>query len=94
VPFPPTSRAKSKQELIELLCSGLEPGSIIELQARSALDVLIAADAERATMALEKATRDAAASSDSLGQKVFWLNVILAAATIVGTLSAVWVAFR
>jgi porphobilinogen deaminase len=84
---------KTRQELLEFLCGGLEPGSVLHLQGQSALTVQIVEDAEKAVASLESAIREATTASESLGRRVFWLNVVLAAATAVGAFAALWTAF-
>jgi hypothetical protein len=103
---------KSREELLALLANGMQPGSVLALQADAALRVKIAEHAEREMRnlglavgqaagavekvgrGLEQAIRDAASASDRLGRKLFWLNVVLAAATVVGAFAAVWAAFN
>jgi hypothetical protein len=53
------------------------------LQARCVSDL------EAALKNLEDSQRKSATASDKLGSRVFWLNVVLTAATVIGTLIAV-----
>ena len=46
-------------------------------------------DLERALGNLEKSMNGNASASDKLATKVYWLNVILAVATAVGTVAAI-----
>jgi phage-related baseplate assembly protein len=94
MPIPDYVANKNRFELLELLCSGIEPNSVLHLQAESALHVRTAADAEQMVASLEQAIRDATASSNRLGRGLFWLNVVLAAATVVGAFAALWSAFN
>ena len=93
MPLPGYVDNKTRAELVELLCSGLEPGSVMHLQASSALQSKIVDEASELLGGLEDAITTAAAASDRLGRKVFWLNVILVVATAVGAFAAVWSAF-
>ena len=86
-------KGKSREELMALLASGIEPGSVSHLRYQSAFHLKIVEDAERSAASLVAAIRDAAAASDTLGRKVFWLNVVLAVATVVGAAAAAWAAF-
>lgn len=42
---------------------------------------------------LESTMKGASASSDRLGRRVFWLNVVIAAATLVGAIATAVVAY-
>lgn len=46
-------------------------------------------DVEKALGSLEESMNGNAQASDALATKVFWLNVILAVATAIGTVAAV-----
>jgi hypothetical protein len=94
MPLPHYVSDKSRQELLELLCSGIEPGSVLQLQADAAFRAKVVEDAEKAIAGLEQAIRDATASSDSVAGKLFWLNVVLAVATVVGAAAAAWSALN
>jgi hypothetical protein len=50
-------------------------------------------DLEKGLSNLEASMNNNAQSSDHLATKVFWLNVVLAFATVIGTLIAVYQVF-
>lgn len=79
----------SKEEILELVGGGVEPGSVLFGQYQAALAVRAVEDLERVGASLVGAITEAAAASDRLGQRVFWLNVILTAATLVGAVAAI-----
>jgi hypothetical protein len=111
MPVPGLMEGKTRKELLDIMGSGIEPLSVLSLQADAFLRHKIAEDAERemrnlglaigqaggevakGARLLEQSISNAAAASDGLGRKVFWLNVILAAATVVGAFAALWSAF-
>lgn len=77
---------KSPEELLEAMVGVAEPGSAVGEQIKIAAIV-------RAARQLEEATREAAASSASLGRSLNWLTLAVAAATAVGAFAACWQAF-
>ena len=80
----------NKRDLLEKICEGSLPCSIVFEQTKVAILVNATEDLEKSAAALAKTIETAAAASDRLGRKVFWLNVVLAAATVVGAGAAVW----
>jgi hypothetical protein len=93
VTLPPHIRGKNKEELLELFGGGVEPGSVAFGQYQAALAVQAVKDLERVGQSLEAAITEAAKASDRLGSRVFWLNVVLTAATVVGALAALLAIF-
>jgi hypothetical protein len=88
VPLPEHLEGKRKEELLELF-TGVQPGSILYGQYQAVLAVRAVEDLERVGESLRDAITEAAAASNRLGNRVFWLNVILTAATVVGALAAI-----
>jgi hypothetical protein len=73
--------------------AGQEPGSIRHGQILASIFVRSVEDLEKAAGSLESAIRAAAASSERLGDRIFFLNIVLTLATVVGAFAAVWSAF-
>ncbi|MHB1076879.1 hypothetical protein [Thiobacillus sp.] len=72
---------KSKNEILEALTSTALPGSSVHEQQKMGIIVRSAEDLEEALKNLEKSMNRNAESSSQLATKVFWLNVVLVAAT-------------
>ena len=83
-------RGKDKRQLVNELLGTAQPGSPVHEQQKMAIIVAAVEDLERALASLETSMNRNAESADRLAQKVFWLNVILTAATVVGAVGAVW----
>lgn len=81
---------KGKNEILtEVMESGV-PGSINLEQQKMGIVVRSVEDIEGSLKSLEDSMNNNAASSESLARKVFWLNVVLAIATAVGTSLALY----
>jgi len=80
---------KDKNEILTALVDTAEPGSRAHEQQKMGIIVRCTEDLEKALGSLEKSMNDNARASDKLATKVFWLNVILAIATAIGTVAAV-----
>ena len=85
-------RGKSKNEILEEMVSTAQVGSSVHEQQKAALTVRCTEDIEAALAALQKQLDENAKSSDRLSSKVYWLNVALTFATVVGAVAAVWTA--
>ena len=88
-------RGKDKNHILGEMVGTARPGSAIHEQQKMGIVVRATEDIENALAGLQKAVISLevsmnanARSSDNLAQKVFWLNVALTGATIVGTLIA------
>jgi len=79
---------KSKNEILEALVGTGEPGSFVHEQQKMGIIVRSVEDIEEALKSLEKSMNKNAESSSQLATKVFWLNVVLAAATVIGAIFA------
>lgn len=77
------------KETMELIEGGSEPGSPTFQREKLKIQVIAAMDLELALHDLRKSMDDNARSSDGLARKVFWLNVILTAATSLAALVAI-----
>ncbi len=80
---------KDKNEILNALAGTGVPGSLAHEQQKMGIIVRCTEDLEKAIGSLEKSMNDNARSSDRLAAKVYWLNVILAIATAVGTIAAI-----
>lgn len=78
---------KSKEQILDEMYSTAQPGTIVHEQQKAAILV-------RCTQDLEKAFRDASNSANSLSEKIFFLNIILVIATIIGAVATAAIAYR
>lgn len=79
---------KDKNEILNALVGTGQPGSPVHEQQKMGIVVRCTEDLIEAIGSLEKSMNDNAGASDKLAAKVYWLNVILAIATAVGTVAA------
>lgn len=84
---------RSKEELADAIAAGVQPGSVMYGTYVAGLAVRSVQDLERVGAAVSAAIGEAAAASDRLGRRIFWLNVVLAVATVVGAVATAWAAF-
>jgi len=82
--MPSYVKGKDKNEILDELGDAGVPGSINHEQQKMGIIVRSVEDIESALKSLEESMNKNAASSESLARKVFWLNVVLTAATVVG----------
>ena len=80
---------RGKNEILTALYDTAEPGSRVHEQQKMGILVRCTEDMERVIGSLEQSMNENARASDKLATKVFWLNVILAIATVVGTILAI-----
>lgn len=80
---------KTKNEILAELALSALPGSIIHEQQKAAITVRCTEDIETAFSALTSQLAKNSDSNDRLSEKVFWLNVVITIATVVGALAAV-----
>lgn len=85
---------KTKNEILASLGSTGAPGSMIHEQLKAAITVRCTEDIETAFTALTDQLAKNSDSNDRLAAKVFWLNVIITIATVVGALAAVTQALK
>ena len=88
------TKGKNKEELLDQIRGGCEPGSKAFEQIRAAITVACAADIETVLARLQSAVEESSKASESLGRKVFWLNVVLTAATVVIAVGTCVMAFK
>jgi hypothetical protein len=73
---------------------GVQPDSIIHEHLKMAIVVKCVEDLQGALKSMEESMNRNAASNDKLGSKVFWLNYIIAVATVFYTIVAVYEAIH
>jgi len=85
---------KDKNEILEALNGTAQVGSTIHEQQKAAITVRCTEDLVSAFENLEDQLKANSESSDSVGRKIFWLNVILASATVVAAIATVIIAVK
>ena len=85
---------KDKNEILEALNGTAQVGSTVHEQQKAAITVRCTEDLESAFQNLEEQLKANSESSDSVGRKIFWLNVILASATVVAAIATVIIAVK
>jgi hypothetical protein len=85
---------KSKTEILAMVGNAAQPGSRLHEQLLAAVTVRCTEDLERALKSLEDSQTRSSASTEQLARRVFWLNVIITIATVVGALATLAQAFR
>jgi hypothetical protein len=80
---------KPINELLELL-EAQEPGSIRHEQLKMELTIQNARQVTTSVEHLRESFEKNAQSNDRLSNKLYWLNVILTAATVLGTCAAIF----
>jgi hypothetical protein len=85
---------KDKNEILEALNGTAHVGSTVHEQQKAAITVRCTEDLESAFENLEEQLKANSESSDSVGRKIFWLNVILASATVVAAIATVIIAVK
>lgn len=81
-------KGKGKNELLAELEGTALPGTVIHEQQKMAILIRCTEDAERAVDRLRKSLERSAAAADRLSRAVFWLNAVLAVATVAGVIIA------
>jgi hypothetical protein len=85
---------KDKNEILESLTKTAQVGSSVHEQQKAAITVRCTEDIEKAFVNLGEQLKINSESSDSVARKIYWLNVILALATVVGAVSTVVIAIK
>ena len=81
-------KGKDKNEILNDMYGTAHPGSQVHEQQKMGIIVRSVEDLEVALKSLEESMNRNSESSTQLASKVFWLNVVLAIATVVGTIFA------
>ena len=79
----------TKNEILNKLVSTAQPGSAVNEQQKMAIIVRCTEDLEKAISSLEESMNNNAKSSENLAKKIFWLDIVLTAATVIATIVAI-----
>lgn len=85
---------KDKNQILEEMSETAQPGSSIHEQQKAAISARCTEDIEAAMAKVEAQLKVNAESSDKVASKIFWLNVVLALATLVGAVATVVIAAK
>lgn len=83
-------KGKSKNDILGEMVDTAQSTSPVREQQKMGIVVRCTEDIEAALKSLENSMGRNAESSQGLAKKVYWLNVILATATALGTILALW----
>ncbi|MCK4734402.1 MAG: hypothetical protein KAT65_18245 [Methanophagales archaeon] len=84
---------KTKEEILADLKGTAEPRSVVHEQQKMAIIVRCTQDLEKSLKNLEKSQIKSSDSMNKLSNRLFWLEIILVAATIVGAIATAKIAF-
>jgi len=84
---------KTKEEILADLKGTAEPGSVVHEQQKMAIIVRCTQDLEKSLKNLEESQIKSSDSMNKLSNRLFWLEIILVAATIVGAIATAKIAF-
>jgi len=76
---------KDKNEILNAMVDTGQVGSPVHEQQKMGIIVRSVEDIEASLKSLEESMNNSAASNSQLASKVFWLNVVLTAATVIAT---------
>lgn len=79
---------KNKNDILKEM-SGPMPGSVAHEQQKAAIIVRCTEDIEVSLHSLSKELKESSESNEKLSVRVFWLNLILTLATVVGAVATV-----
>ena len=82
------THGKSKTDILSMIGDEASPGSKKNEHLMAAITVRCTEDLERALKSLEESQRQSTTVSDKLAGRVYWLNLVLTAATVIGTIIA------
>lgn len=80
---------KTKNQILNDIYGTAQPGSLVLEQQKMGIIVRCTEDIEKALKSLDTSMNNNATSSDKLAKKVFYLDIILTVATILGTAIAI-----
>jgi hypothetical protein len=85
---------KTKREILDSMTDIAMVGSQVHEQQKAAILVCCTEDMEKSIQNMEIAMAQSSNSNLVLAKKVFWLNVVLTAATVLGAFFGVLTFFR
>ena len=88
------AEGKSKNEILEDMADTAEVGSVVHEQQKAGIVVRCTEDIETSIDGLKEQLAENAKSSDKLSGRVFFLNIILTAATVVGAIATALIAVK
>ena len=81
---------KNKNQILKELVGTAQPGSPVQEQQKMGIIVRCTEDIEESLKSLEDSMNQNAESSENLSKKIFWLNIVIAIATLIGTLFGIY----
>ncbi|MBB1274596.1 hypothetical protein [Psychromonas sp. SR45-3] len=85
---------KTKGQILDEMASSPRTGERINEVEKAAISVKCSEDIVNALTSLEAQLKLNSDSSDRVGNKIFWLNIVLAIATAVGAAATVFIAIK
>lgn len=85
---------RNKNQILEDMVGTARPTSPAHEQQKAAIIVRCTEDIETALKSLEVQIDKNSEASDKVAKKIFWLNVVLALATLVGAVATVVIALK
>lgn len=85
---------KNKNEILEAMAGTAQPGSTIHEQQKSAILVRCTEDVESAFQTLGTQLTESAKATEKMSNRIYWLNVALTVATLVGAVATAFIAFK
>ena len=84
---------KTKEEILADLYGTAKPSSTVHEQQKMAIIVRCTQDLEESLKNLEESMIKSSESTNKLSNRLFWLEILLVAATIVGAIATAKIAF-
>ncbi|EHY0959438.1 TPA: hypothetical protein RQL27_004445 [Vibrio vulnificus] len=85
---------RSKEQILEEMRDVAQPGSVVHEQQKAGIIVRSTQDIEKVLQELGEKLERSASSSDKMSERIYWLNVVLAFATVVAAIATVVIAFK
>ena len=85
---------KSKNEILEAMPGTAEPGSPIHEQQKSAILVRCTEDIEDSFQKLGAQLTESVTATEKMSNRIYWLNVVLAVASLIGAIATVVIAYK
>jgi hypothetical protein len=85
---------KSKNDILEAMAGTAQPGSAIHEQQKSAILVRCTEDVESAFQTLGLQITESVKATEKMSNRIYWLNVALTIATLVGAFATAFIAFK
>jgi hypothetical protein len=85
---------KNKNEILEAMAGTAQPGSAIHEQQKSAILVRCTEDIEDAFQELGSQLTESVIATEKMSNRIYWLNVVLAIASLTGAIATVVIAYK